>query len=188
MDQIILWLKEYSPPVALLLMIGIAAAYFLKLVIEKQIDKSFQAANRRIELLLARRSAFEEKVLTQRYSLITELSGRMHEILIELERASKGQGLSPDIYRNGELLPMTRVDQDLRVNRLALTESFYNLLREKYEVLEIAIKALQDAANAEDPAAARSRIAIQVDKVDARLRDEADRVFGISKISWVEPS
>jgi hypothetical protein len=66
MNELISWLKQYSPAVVTLLAIGAAALYVLKLTVNNSIKASFDTHVKELELGLERRSAFRDKVLTER--------------------------------------------------------------------------------------------------------------------------
>ncbi len=68
MDAILKWLSAYSLPVVILLAIGGAFLFVFQKIAEKAVAQAFDRHAKALELRLTRRSAFEEKILTDRYA------------------------------------------------------------------------------------------------------------------------
>ena len=86
------WLSQYSPAVVLLIAFGAAFLFVTKLIVEKSIASEFDAKSKVFETLFKRRSAFEEKVLSDRFALITGLSACLERVMTNLTRVRSGQG------------------------------------------------------------------------------------------------
>lgn len=176
MIEILSWLKDYSPTVVLLLAVGSAVLFILKLSVEKSIAASFETYAKKLELRLERRSAFEEKVLIDRFTLVTSLSARLEKVTTNLNRLRSGQPIPEGFMKQKEIVPLTEIFEDLSIHRLILTEDFYELLSKK---AQLALRA----ANARD-----SQEWDEVGKEWIRLREEirlaVEKAFGISKIHW----
>ncbi len=84
MTQLLEWLTKYSPAVVLLLAFGAGLLFVIKLIVENSIASEFDAKSKVFEALLKRRSAFEEKVLSDRFVLITGLSTRLEHVMTNL--------------------------------------------------------------------------------------------------------
>ena len=63
MTEIISWLKNYSPGVVLLLAIGAAVFYVLRIAVEKTLSAKLNSYAKEMELLLQRRSDFTDRIL-----------------------------------------------------------------------------------------------------------------------------
>ena len=90
MDAILKWLSAYSLPVVILLAIGGAFLFVFQKVAEKAVAQAFDRHAKALELRLTRRSAFEEKLLTDRYAALVELNGRLDQFMTILNRIRSG--------------------------------------------------------------------------------------------------
>jgi hypothetical protein len=175
-SDLLSWLKEYSPGVVALIVIGGVAVWVLKQTVEHAITKSFDAHAKELELGLERRSAFKDKVLTERFTRITELSARLERVMTNLNRLRLG-GAAPDGFKKGnEIVPLTEIFEDLNINRLTLTEEFHRLLVRK-------AKLAHDAANAHDDAR-WDALGDEWVRLDAELRAAVERAFNLSEIGF----
>lgn len=165
MTEILEWLEQYSAGVVMLIALGAASLYLMKLLIEKTIDNS-----------LKRRSAFEEKVLTDRFTLLASFSSRMHKVTTTLNRARSGQPMPAGFLVHNEIVPLTEIHEDISANRLVLGETFHAMLFEKAD-------AMVRLANAPDDDAWNATSG-ELATIENRLLAEAERVFGISRIAW----
>lgn len=165
MTEILEWLQQYSVGVVILIALGAALLYLMKLLIEKTID------NR-----LKRRSAFEEKVLTDRFTLLASFSTRMHKVTTTLNRIRSGQPMPAGFLVHNEIVPLTGIYEDISANRLVLGETFHAMLCEKAD-------AMMRLANAPDDDAWNAAGG-ELAAIESRLLAEAERVFGISRIAW----
>lgn len=76
MNDILDWLGSYSGPVAALIVLGAGFLFVAKMVVEHGVDAAINARTERGRLQLGRRSAFEERVLTDRYVAFEDLFSR----------------------------------------------------------------------------------------------------------------
>lgn len=175
MEVILEWAKDYSAPVVLLLAFGAALLFVFQRLAEKSVESMFERRNQRIELLLRRRSSFEEKVLTDRYSAVAELALRLGKIGADLNRLHHGKDV-PGLLDGDEIVPLTEVYIDLEARRFLLGESFHALLREQ-------ARCLLHMANVRDEAA---KVQVSQDYLAAcaHLREEMNRNFGLDSIAW----
>jgi hypothetical protein len=165
MTEILGWLQQYSTGVVVLIAIGAALLYLMKLLIEKTIDNG-----------LKRRSAFEEKVLTDRFTLLASFSSRMHKVTTTLNRVRAGQPRPDGFFVHNEIVPLTTICEDISANRLVLGETFHQMLFEKTD-------AMVRLANAHDDDVWNAA-SVELAAIDSKLLAEAERVFGISRIAW----
>ncbi|HEX8829735.1 MAG TPA: hypothetical protein VF705_01130, partial [Longimicrobium sp.] len=142
MDTFIEWLGKYSPGVVALLAFAAGMLYVVKLSAEKAIEHGFERHAKEVELALARRSAFLEKVLTERWTTVTALVASLQRILTNLNRMRMGEA-SPDGFLSpkGDLVPLTTVFEDLEIHRLVIGEALH-------AVLHARAKLALDFANA----------------------------------------
>ncbi len=174
MDEIISLLKTYSPPVVLLLVIIGIAVFFLKLIIERSIETGFNAHKKGMELTLERQSAFKDKVLLERYTQIGNLSARLEKILTNVNRIRLG-GEPPAGFKVGnEIVVLTEVFEDLQINRLTLTEEFYELFVDKSNLLLKLANADSDAA--------WNELAVKWKELNEKIRTATEDMFKLSEI------
>ena len=175
MAELLEWLTKYSPAVVLLIALGAALLFVTKLIVEKSISSEFDAKSKVFETLLQRRSAFEEKVLSDRFALITALSARLERVMTDLNRLRSGQPAPDGFMTQNEIVPLTEIFVDLEVHRLVLGEDFHALFTKQ-------ARLALEAANA------RTEDWRESGKEWARFREEirlaAEAAFGISKIHW----
>jgi hypothetical protein len=135
MDEILKWLGEYSLPVVILLAIGGALLFVFQKAAEKAVEHAFDRHAKEFELRLTRRSAFEEKVLIDRYTGVIELNGRLDGFMTMTKRIRSGQAPPEGFYSSAtgkrEVVPLTAIYEALAAKRLSLTEEFHSLLWEK---------------------------------------------------------
>jgi hypothetical protein len=142
----------------------------------KSIAYEFDTKSKIFEKLLERRSAFEDKVLSDRFALITGLSARLERVMTNLNRLRSGQQPPDGFMRQNEIVPLTEIFEDVTVHRLVLGEDFYGLFSRQ---AQLALKAANVASSEEWRSSGEEW---------ARLREElrlaAEAAFGISKIHW----
>lgn len=176
MSEVLDWLKEYSPAAVLLIAVVAAAIFFLKLVVEKTIAIGFDTQAKLMEMLLQRRSAFEEKVLADRFALITGLSARLEKVMTNLNRIRSGQPFPDGFMQQNEVVPLTEIFEDLSVHRLILGEDFHDLFWRKSQ---LALKAANTLEPQEWADVGKDWIRLQQE-----IRVAAEGSFGISRIRW----
>lgn len=128
MADLLQWLGRYSPGVVALLALAAAALFVLKLAVERGIHAGFEAQAKAAELSLTRRSAFEERILTERYTHVTGFSARLERLATQLNRIRHGQPAPEGLYRGDELVPLTEILEELSIHRLVLGEAFFDAL------------------------------------------------------------
>ena len=176
MAELLLWLKEYSPAVVVLLLLGAAVIYVLKLTVDRSIAAGFDTHVKELELNLQRRSAFKERILTERFTRIAELSARLEKVMTNLNRQRQNFPV-PQGFKNGnEIVPLTEIYEDLTIHRLALTEGFFQLFREK---ANLALKAA-NAKNQDE----WSVISSAWLSVDEKIRAAVEETFSLSEIRF----
>ncbi len=190
MAEILDWVTRYSPPVVVLLMLGGAFLYVAKQIIERSIAAEFSAHSKELELVLERRSAFKDKVLTSRYALVTDLSSRLERLMTNLNRIRHGQEIPDGFQVKNEIVPLTEIYEDLNINRLQLTEDFHALFLDK---ANLALRTSQmaflerSAAAKKEPGGADgarwSQIAAEWQRLSDQIRQAVDRHFKLSEIT-----
>jgi hypothetical protein len=175
METIIKLVEQYSAPIVLLIAFSSAMIYVLKLVVEKTVSTHFDRYSKEIELKLNRRSEFEQKVLLDRYELVSDLANRIERVASDLNRARHGievQGL----FEKGDLVPLSVIFEDLVSKRYLLTERFYQFFwNQSQVVLKIA--------NAKDKSSLEELTQQYIRNREKFIR-AVNKVFGIDKISW----
>jgi hypothetical protein len=73
-----------------LLACGAVLVFVFRYIVEKAVEAEFDKRNKRIELLLTRRSNFEEKVLLDQYETVTKLQLALGKIGADLNRVRSG--------------------------------------------------------------------------------------------------
>lgn len=176
MTQLLDWLTKYSPPVVLLIAFGAGLLFVTKLIVEKSIASEFDAKSKVFETLLKRRSAFEDKVLSDRFALITGLSARLERVMTNLNRLRSGQPAPDGFMKQNEIVPLTEIFEDLVVHRLVLGDDFYGLFLNQAELaLKVAnVRSPEDWAKSGD----------EWTRLREEIRLAAEAAFGISKIRW----
>ena len=175
MDQILEWLSQYSAPVVLLLAFGAAVAFALQQVAERVIAAQFARQQKQLDLLMTRRSNFEERVLLDQYEMVTTLQLRLAGIGADVNRMRRGDPVE-GLMKGREIVPLTEIFTDLQARRFMLRESLYRLLQKQAQVL-------LDAANTSSGEDA-NRLGKQYLALGDELREEMNRIFGIDAIGW----
>lgn len=175
MDLIIAWIEKYSAPVVVLLACGAALIFLLQQVVEKSVESEFEKRNKRFELLLSRRSNFEEKVLLDQYNTVVDLQSRISKIGADINRIH--HGIKVDNLMNGnEIVPLTEIYLELQAKRFLLKEEFY-------EILQDEANNLLAFANAKEPGEIE-RLGRKFLDLNIKFRDLMNGIFGINQISW----
>jgi hypothetical protein len=173
MDEILSLLKEYSPPVVLLLVVAGIVVYLLKLFIERGIEAGFNAHEKTLELALESKSAFKDKVLLERYTQIGNLSARLQKVLTNINRKHQGQPIPAGFEVGTEIVPLTEIYEDLEIHRLTLTEVFHDLFSEKAELVLNLANAAPHQWNDQ---------ALKLIPVDEKIRAATEEMFKLSEI------
>ena len=176
MSEILQWLKDYSPGVVLLIALGAALVFVIKLIVEKSIESTFDARTKQLEKALERRSTFEEKVLSDRFSLIVAFSSRLERVLTNLNRLRSGQAAPDGFMRQSEIVPLTEIFEDLNVHRLVLGEVFHGLF---FKQAQLGLNVANASSDEEWKALAEEWTGTQ-----QAIHREVEAAFGISAIKW----
>ena len=174
--QIILeWAKSYSAPAAILLVCGAALIYILQRIVEKTIEAQFDVRSKRLELLLQRRSNFEEKILLDQYAAVSDLQLRIKKIEADINRQRHGVTVE-GLMKGNDIVPLSEVFVELEAKSFMLKEHLCDLLKGE-------VRALISFANAKHPTEVKS-CEQQILNLNTELRAEMDAVFGIDQITW----
>ncbi|GAA4469452.1 hypothetical protein GCM10023189_56490 [Nibrella saemangeumensis] len=174
MSDIVQWLKEYSPVVVLLLALGAGLVFILQQTVEKAIGVKMDTYARHLELKLERRSAFMEKLLTDRFIRIADLSTRLEKVMTNINQLKHNHPVPKDFMLNGEIIPLTEIYEDITIHRLILTETFYGLLRKK---ADLALQAANTNSVEDWGTVTANRM-----QLDEELRLAVEETFRISEI------
>jgi len=177
LNELIKWVGQYSAPVVILLACGAALIFVFRYVVEKAVQSEFDKRNKRLELLLERRSNFEEKVLLDQYEVVIQLQLKLGNIGADLNRMHSGIEVE-GLMKGKDIVPLSEVYIELQAKRFLLKEEFYNLLRKQAD-------SLLALANAKEPDEV-SMLGREFLKLNEMFREEMNRAFGIEQISWTE--
>lgn len=176
MNDLLAWLGAYSPPVAALLALGAIAVFIVKLIVEKAVAREFDQKTKRFETLFQRRSAFEEKILIERFELVSSLYARLQRIMTITNRIRSGQPVPEGFLSHGELVPLTEVFEDIEIGRLRLGED----LRNRMESLAQAALTASSASDEDQ----WSRATKEWLRLTEQLRGRVEADFGLASIRW----
>ena len=175
MEHLLKWLSNYSTPVVMLLVVGAAALYSSQTIIKKTVESEFEKRNSRIELMLKRRSSFEEKILLDQYSTIRKFNHNLASISANVNRAKTGADIE-GLYNGEELVPLTDLFVELQANKYLLRESTHTLLTSQaYAVLKLS--------NSKNEEEYQNAVKVIIGN-DEKMHEEMNSIFGIEKISW----
>jgi len=178
MNDLLSWLKEYSPGVVALLAFGAAMIFVLRTTVEKAVSARMDVYTQEVTLRLGRRSNFEERVLTDRYNAFVDLTTRLQRVMTNINRLQHGNEVEEGFMRGNEVVPLTSVYEDLNIRQLVLGDKLHSLLR---EAARIALWSSNYKHLSEDEYA---QVVAQWSDNDVKLRQAAEVEFGISKIHW----
>ena len=131
-----------------------------------------------LTLRLGRRSAFEEKILMDRYTVFIDIVTRIERIQTKLNRRRLGDPVPEGLIEGNEVVPLTAVFEDLSIHEMALGAALATELRRHADlVLELANYNHMSESQQWDHNV-RSR------QCQARLRELANEEFGLDKITW----
>jgi hypothetical protein len=133
MDDLLKWATQYSPPVLVFISLGAALLYMVKAAVDQSVSAGFNRYRKEVELRLQRRSNFEERVLLDRYMAIRDLQLRLEKVMTDLNRQRHGQEVA-GLVENGEVVRLTEAFELLNVNKMLLTQKFYNLFLSKAQL------------------------------------------------------
>jgi len=172
--DIVKYFQDYSPPVAILIVVVLAIIYVLRTTVDKRIAQAFDEKAKAFEILFKRRSDFEDRVLTTRFTLVTELTSRLERVATNLNRLSSGVEPDPEFMKGNEVVPLTALFEEIQIHRLVLTEDLYKLLNRRAQIaLELA--------NAGDPEI-RRRIMLEWESNREKIRALVRNMFQLDSI------
>ncbi|MCF3131964.1 hypothetical protein [Streptomyces olivochromogenes] len=180
-DTLLRWLADHSLPVVAGLAAGAGLLYIIRLIIDRFVEKGISLAFRERELHLESRSAFEDRVLEDRFRLFNDIVTRLVRITTDLNRVRRGRDATQEPFlQDGELFPLTQVFEDCELHRLVLGEELYAVL---INAARVVLQLVQ--ADSEEQYRTLGGAWIQVlDKV----RKVGEENFGLSRIKWRERS
>ena len=168
------WVREESPAFVAMILVSLVLLLAVRTTVEKTIERKLDSQAKAIELRITRRSAFEDKVLADRYAMVMNLAARLELVVTNTLNRRRSQQAVPDGFQVGnEIVPLTEIFEELLIQRLTLGEEFHRVLVWKAN-LALAM------ANASDPElqALQKKWAACHDD----LRRVTDQAFAISQI------
>lgn len=175
MNDLLGWISEYSPAVVITLALGAAALFVVRLIVEHAVGREFDRNAKVFDALLRRRSAFEEKILTERFESVAALYGRLQRVTTNLNRLRHGMPTPADFLVDGEIVPLTEIFEDITIERLVLGESYHEQLN---RLARIALRM----ANAD--ADGLITLTREWEGVSTELREGVEKDFGVADIRW----
>jgi hypothetical protein len=175
MDTILKWASQYSVPVLVLICVGAAFVYVLKLITERTIETQFNKHTKELELKLERHSEFEQQVFLDRYKLVCEFSQRLSRITTDLNRAAQGITVE-GLFNGAEFVALTTVFEDLAAKRFQLSDKFHQFFYHQAQV----VLSLSNSKTAEQRKELEEKYLQNLDQLTKMANDE----FGTDKISW----
>ncbi|MCK0112977.1 hypothetical protein MWU75_12580 [Ornithinimicrobium sp. F0845] len=176
MNDILDWLSSYSGPVVFLILLGAGFLFVARTVVQRAVDAAIGARAERGRLQLGRRSAFEERVLTDRYVAFQDLFARIQKVTTTLNGIAHGQrppdGFYRDLGSGRDIVLLTAVFEDLGTQEPILGRRLHSALD------ELAQAAIAFANSPDD-----------LDRWETARQDllvAAEQEFGLSRIRWEE--
>lgn len=177
MDLLVKYLTRYSPPVIIALVCLFIGGYFVKYGIERTLEAEFQKRDRQLELAMKRQSNFQEKVMWEKYLVLTSQNREMHELRAEIN-GSYITNSDSKTFKNGPDVPrLTAVYEQLNINRFLIGEEMYQLMRKQARIL--LQFANLDIKNKNDMEKYRN-ILKQFEALDKMYRVSMQRMFNIN--------
>jgi hypothetical protein len=175
MNDLLGWISEYSPAVVIAIAGGAAVLFVVRLIVERAVGREFDRNAKVFDALLRRRSAFEEKILTERFESLTGLYGRLQRVTTNVNRLRHGKPAPADFLVDGEIVPLTGIFDDITIERLVLGETYHEQLN---RLARIALRM----ANAESDA--WTALSQEWESVATELRAKVEADFGVADIRW----
>ena len=176
MDLLVKYLTRYSPPVIIALVCLFIGGYFVKYGIERTLEAEFQKRDRQLELAMKRQSNFQEKVMWEKYLVLTSQNREMHELRAEINGSFITKSDSKS-FKNGQDVPrLTAVYEQLNINRFLIGEEMYQLMRKQARIL-LQFSNL-DAKNKNDMEKYK-KILKNFDVFDKMYRESMQQIFNI---------
>lgn len=178
MNDILSWLSEYSPAIAILIIFAAATIFVLRTVVEKAVTSRLDLYAEEATLRLGRRSDFEARVLTDRYEIFVDLLTRLSQIATNINRIRHGSEIEGFMSGN-EIVPLTAVYEELNIRKILLGEKLHDALREG---ANIALHmANYKSLSADQYLELESK---WLGLHEGRIRIAAEEEFGMSRIRW----
>ena len=175
MEQLLTWAANYSMPVLILLAIGSAFTFVFQKIVEKAVEAQFDRRTKRIELLLEKRSNFEEKVLLDQYKTVADLQTKLSRVGADLRRARGGVNVK-GLYKDNEILPLSAIFLELEAKQFLLRKEFHTLLlQEANNLLKFANTKAQEEA---------STLMLEYQQLNDEFHAEMNDWFGVDRICW----
>jgi hypothetical protein len=171
METLIAWLQSYSLPVTVLLLIGAALLFVMKLVTERAVEAQFSRLTKEVELRLEQRSRFEEKIMLDQYAAASKTFAQIQAVATSVNRYLHGQP-TEGLFKGTDLVPLTEVYEAIEAQRYLLGERLCELL----EQLAGCVLRLANA----DSAAAREQVGKDYAALRTAFHAEMRDAFGIS--------
>lgn len=127
MDVLVRYISRYSPPVIVAIVTLVIGGYFIKYGIERTLEAEFQKRDREQELAMKRQSNFQEKVLWQKYALMTQQNEVLHQLRAEINGFLVG-ARERTFVKDGHIYRLTTVYEQLNINRFLIGEELYQLM------------------------------------------------------------
>lgn len=125
------------------------------------------------------RSAFEDRILEERFRLFNDMVTRLMRITTDLNRVRNGRAAVQEPFlEDGELVPLTQVFEDCELHRLVLGEDIH-------AVLDEAARVVLQLAQAHSEERRETLVGAWVE-VLAKVREVGEEHFGLSRIKWRE--
>lgn len=139
-----------------------------------QVKKTNQATEQ-IKTAIARRSDFEKQVLLDQYKLVVDLETKIMTVATNLNRERSGTHV-PDFIKDGDIVPLTQVFEQLAICRWLLRDRFHELLeRQSQLLLKIANERDEDSLK---------RLVVEFAKSATSFSEAMEEVFKIGTITW----
>lgn len=177
METVLEWLADYSLGVVLLLAVAAVGVYLARIALDRAVSARVDLAFRDRSLRLERRSAFENRVLLDRYECFKDLIARLIAITTDLNRMRSGERPHLDPFIRGtELVPLTSVYEDCLKNRHLLGTELYDALDHASKVVSDLLVAETSDEFAELGSAWQAAL--------SRLDAVGEEHFGLSRVRW----
>ena len=173
MADVLSWLRDESPALAVLAALGTALVFVLRATVERTIAAAFSVYAKELELRLTRRSAFVDRVLSARFSTATDLSTRLEKVMTNLNRQRHGKPVDEGFLQDGEIVPLTGIFEDLAIHRLVLGEDLHAVLERQ---AQFALRLAQ-AQTLEE----QRQMAVEWPQLRSELRVAVDALFRVSE-------
>lgn len=174
MDVLVKYIARYSPPVVVTIVVLFIGGYFIKYGIEKTLEVEFQKRDRQLELAMKRQSNFQEKMMWQKYLVLTSQNEVMHQLRAEINGYLIRKDVEPTFMKDGDMYRLTEVYEQLNINRFLIGEDMYKLMRQQGRLL-IQLSKLKPKEDEK-----YKYILNELMRVDKLYIESMQRIFNIS--------